>query len=335
MTLRSVAAKANVSYQTVSNVINNKGSVSEETRARVLAAVKELDFQPNFAARALREARSYTINCVFYEHTDGEIIDPYHNLILAAITSEATRARHSVLSSFLTRDESSLEALRDGLQQHRYDGAIIVGPNLTPPLLDYFDTWKVPVVLLDYSGAPRGFDQISGDYRSGMHQLVQHLVDSGRHHLALIIQRDHAGTTATERQQGFLEATHRLGVRAVIEDGTWSVASGEHAFQRLWAHAERPDAVIAANDRMALGCLAASRSLGLQVPEDVAISGFDDFEIGHYTVPTLTTVHVPYPEMVSQAVDKLLDRIDKPGRPAQHVVLPVHVLPRGSTSATP
>lgn len=331
VTLKAVAARAGVSYQTVSNVLNDSAPVRGDTRARVLAAIEALDYQPHFAARALREARSMTLACPFFEPPTPELSDPYRNLLLSAVLAEAAQARYSVLSQFLTRAPDSLQVLRRGFQQRRFDGAIVVGSVLDPTTLDGVAAWDMPSVLLDHSDPPGGFDSVAAQYAEGMAQVVAHLHGRGARRVALVVPSGDRGSTAVERQRAFLEGARQHGLEALLEDGDWTAPSGERALHRLMAGPAPPDAVVAANDRMALGCLTAAQALGLRVPDDVAVCGFDGFETGRYSTPALTSVEVPYAEMATLAVRMLLERLADPALPPRQVRLPVSLRPRAST----
>ena len=131
--------------------------------------------------------------------------------------------------------------------------------------------------------------------------MVDHHVQRGRRRLALILPDADHGSSAVLRREGFLRAVRRRGVDFRLVSGDWSYGSGKRAMRQMWSEDVRPDAVLAGNDRMAAGALRAAHELGLQVPRDLAISGFDEFEFARYTTPSLTTVHIPHAEMAEQA----------------------------------
>jgi len=330
VTMKDVARKAGVSYQTVSNVLNNSPLVRPATRDRVLQAIQELDYHPNFAAKALRAARTMTVALIFVDATPHEVADPYRNLIQAAVAHEADEHGYTVLTGFLQqRDTRTLEKLREQFRQQRFDGAILAATQLSAHTARKLKEWKMPAVLFDHSDPTSGFPHVTADYAGGMRDLVQRLVQHGRRDLALIIGHDD-GSTTRDRRDAFEQATRTLGVRARVVPGDWTFASGSRAFRDLWTAEDRPDAVLAGNDRMAAGCLAAARELGARVPADVAVTGFDDFEFAWYTAPSLTTIHVPYEDMTREAFRVLLQLIDQPrGTPNRHC-LPVRVMWRES-----
>lgn len=310
-TLRDVAAQAGVSHQTVSNVLNDHPSIRPATRVKVLTAIEALDYHPNVAAKALRESRVTTLCCAFYEHSADDITDPYRNLVQSAFIAEAMANGYSITTAFLHGAQpESFAALRRTFLGKQFGGVVIVGTTLKSEQLEEFTRWEMPTVLFDHTDPAGSMSSVSGQYESGMAQLVAHHVSRGRRRLTLILPPDDQGSTAVLRRRGFLEAAASHGVSAQMTDGDWSSESGEAAFYRLWQSAQRPDAVLCGNDRMAAGALLAARTLGLDVPGDVAISGFDDFEFARYTAPSLTTVHVPHGEMARRAVRLLLKNLD-------------------------
>ncbi len=309
-TLRDVAARAGVSHQTVSNVLNDHPSLRPATRARVLDAIRELEYHPNQAARALRQPQITTLCCVFYDDAPVDIADPYRNLIQSAFIASAQLHGYSMTSAFVrSSSPEDHRALRSAFLQQRFGGALLIGSSLSAGQVAELTSWQLPAVLFDQHLPGSGVASVNADYAGGMAQLVAHHAAQGRTRLALILPGDDPGSTALERRQGFVSATRQRGLCAQIVEGDWTAASGEAAFLALWQGGSAPDAVLAGNDRMAAGALRAARHLGLDVPQQVAISGFDDFEFARYTAPALTTVQVPYAEMAQEAVALLAGQV--------------------------
>ena len=331
-TLRDVAAYAGVSHQTVSNVLNDHPSIRPSTRQRVVDAIHTLDYYPNRAAKALRESRVTTLCCAFYGHLASDIADPYRNLIQSAFVAQSTQSGYDMTTAFLSHEQpQSFQALRSNFLQQRFAGALVVASNLTPQEVQIFQEWKMPTVLFDHMTPALDIPSVTGDYAQGMVQLVNHLAQQGRRRLALIIPQNDLGSSADARRQSFMQAVEQHGLAYQVVQGDWSYGSGEAAFEALYAGSFGPDAVLAGNDRMAAGALRAARRLNIDVPGDVAISGFDDFEFALYTAPTLTTVHVPYGAMARRAVELLLEQIAPGSNEAIHLTFPVELVVREST----
>lgn len=332
-TLRDVAAYAGVSHQTVSNVLNDHPSIRPTTRQRVMDAIRALDYHPNLAAKALRESRVTTLCCAFYGHAADDISDPYRNLVQAAIIAEANAHGYSITTAFLDGHRpEGFAALHVAYRQRSFGGAVVVGTALPAEHVQGLRAWGIPMVLFNRADPGGQLPSVTADYVGGMQQLVAYHTARGRRNLALVIPSADFGTSAVLRREGFLSATQAQGVRARIEEGDWSAESGERAFQRLWAREDRPDAVLCGNDRMGAGALYAARKLGVRVPEEVAVSGFDDFEFARYTAPSLTTIHLPHGEMARLAVRLLLERIGgtSPQGEAPDHLFAVTLVPRES-----
>ncbi|MGY2896837.1 LacI family DNA-binding transcriptional regulator [Deinococcus sp. UYEF24] len=326
-TLRDVAAQAGVSHQTVSNVLHDHPSIRPTTRERVLKAVRALDYHPNLAAKALRESRVTTLCCAFCGHSADDINDPYRNLIQSAFIAEAMAGGYSVTTAFLNEsDQESFSALRRAFLGQQFGGVVMVGNTMAPERLREFSHWHMPTVLFDHADPAGAFPSVVAQFADGMSQLVDYHVSQGRRNLALVMKIKDPGSTAVQRRQGFEQATRAHGLDAQIIDGDWSSESGEVAFRQLWDSGNRPDAVLCGNDRMAAGALLAARQMGVCVPAQVAISGFDDFEFARYTSPSLTTMRVPHGEMARRAVRVLLGCLE---------ALPEEQLPEPSLQPMP
>ncbi|GEM46171.1 LacI family DNA-binding transcriptional regulator [Deinococcus cellulosilyticus] len=335
ITLRDVAERAGVSYQTVSNIINNTKSVKPETRERVERVIREMGFVPNFTAKVLRQQKSMTLGCVFYEVADFDVEDPYRNMVQSAVSKASKEANYSLLTYHVFEDNpNDLEELKVHLSQGRLDGLLFLSPSIPDTLIHELSHWNRPIVLFDRFEASSSLPSVMPQYGDGIRQLVHHLVQKGRKCLAFVGGRREDYTQSGElRLSGFLEATRELGVclsSDYICHGDWSFEGGKQVFETLWNLNPRPDAILSANDRMAIGLLSAAFEMGVRVPEDVSITGFDDIEFSRYTNPPLTTVHVPYVEMVNHAVQTLVDMID--GQDIHdHLWMPVSLRIRSSS----
>jgi LacI family transcriptional regulator len=338
-TLKDVAVHAGVSHQTVSNVLNNHPSIRPAMRERVLHSIRALDYHPNSAAKALREARITTLCCIFYNQHTEDIEDPYRNLIQSALIAESTACDYSLTTAFLDERPERFEALRRGFLQRQFGAGVVVGASLTEQVAQPLLAWGLPIVLFDVGlppGTPLELPAITADYAGGMEALVAHHVERGRKRLCLLIPPDSEGITTVARREGYQRAMQTAGLPPQTVAGDWSFASGEQAFIALWnghdqGPDQRPDALICANDRMAVGALVAARRLGVEVPAEIAISGFDDFEFARFTAPSLTTVRVPYGEMARQAVRTLLERLENPQAQVASHQWPVALVVRESS----
>lgn len=314
VTLRAVAKRAGVSYQTVSNVINNMDVVRPETREKVRAVIEQMGYVPNYAARALRQARAMTVACVFQQFYDAEVQDPYRTLVQAALAHAARANNYSLLTYHITDDPDSLRDIMQHFAQGRLDGAVLVGPSLPEQAQSQLRRSGQPLVVFDYAHPQRRWLSVTAEYREGILAVLQHLAQKGKRRIAFLsgLKADPT-TTGEERLQGYLDGIKQLGVSmpsSYVHQGNWTFEGGQEAFRHFWSLSQRPEAIVAANDRMAAGVLNAALHAGVKVPQDLIITGVDDFEFARYMVPSLTTVHIPYQEMANEAIRLLLEQMN-------------------------
>lgn len=336
VTLRAVAKKAGVSYQTVSNVINNMDIVRPETREKVQAVIQQMGYVPNYAAKALRQARAMTVACVFYRVYEAQVQDPYRTLVQAALAHSARNLNCSLLTYHLTDDPEGCKDIVQHFAQGRLDGAVLVGPGMPAAALKQLKGTGQPLVVFDHVHAVPHWQSITAAYREGILGVLRHLAERGKKRIAFLsgVQSEQGlNTTGEERLQGYLEGMRQLGFPILpghLVQGNWTFEGGKNAFHYFWSLPSRPEAIVAANDRMAAGVLNAALHAGVRVPEDLCITGVDDFEFAQYLVPSLTTVRIPYQEMADLAMDLLLQQ--RAGQVASGVVrLPVTLQIRESS----
>ncbi|GEM45291.1 LacI family DNA-binding transcriptional regulator [Deinococcus cellulosilyticus] len=314
VTLRAVAKRAGVSYQTVSNVINNMDVVRPETREKVKAVIEQMGYVPNYAARALRQARAMTVACVFYQVYDDAVNDPYRTLVQAALAHAARNNNYSLLTYHVTDDPDSLRDMMQHFAQGRLDGAVLVGPSLPEQAQSQLRRSGQPLVIFDHAHPHRKWLSVTAEYREGILAVLQHLAQKGKRRIAFLsgLKADHS-STGEERLQGYFDGMKQLGVSispSYVHQGNWTFEGGQEAFRYFWSLKQRPEAIVAANDRMAAGLLHAALHAGVRIPQELAITGVDDFEFARYLVPSLSTVHIPYQEMANTAIQLLLEQMN-------------------------
>jgi LacI family transcriptional regulator len=341
-TIKDVASQAGVSFKTVSRVVNGDTHVNAEMRKAVEAAMAALGYRPHRAARALRGNRTYAIALLAGsrdEPAEGvrAQLPEYLGEVIAGCTQACRPAGFHLVLELLTYGDRRKAAAIAGavLDDLAPDGVV-----LTPPLcdlgwlLDLLDQRAIAFARLMPGTQPGLGMCLTVDDFAAARALTERLLAAGHRRLAFIAgPPDHLAAHA--RREGFEAAVAACpGARARIAEGDFYLASGEREAARLLAGDDRPTALFAANDSMAAGALRAASALGLAVPRDVAIAGFDDSAVAGLTTPPLTSVRQPTAELARRAAALLIAAAGAGERPLPETVrLECTIVERGSTRA--
>lgn len=330
VTIKDVAREANVSVATVSRALNGHENVAEEVRKRVLGVADRLRYSPHHAARSLSSRRTHTIGVVL-----PDLYGEFFSELMRGIDQVAReRGLHLLVSSYHGNQEEQGAALR--AMRGRVDGLLVMSPFVDGrDLLEQSLPASVPSVLIN-SDHPAGHAALNVDGYAGARAMVAHLVQAGHRRIAFIAGPD-GNFDARERLRGYGDAMAELlpDAEPRIVPGDFTEAGGHHAGRELLSAPSRPDAVFAANDMMALGCMFAFSHAGVRVPDDIALCGFDDIPLARYVHPGLTTMRVDIARLGGHALRALLDDgsiRESSGR--QEPLLPELVV-RESSRATP
>lgn len=309
ITIKDVAREARVSVATVSRALNGHENVAEAVRQEVLATADRLRYQPHAAARSLSSRRTQTIGVVLPD-LYGEF---FSELIRGIDLVARAHRQHLLVSSYHGHPEEQGEALR--AMRGRVDGLLVLSPYADRPgfLTDNLPM-ALPAVLINTQIADAAYPVLSIDNFGGATAMVRHLAEVGRQRIAFICGPED-NFDARERLRGYRSALAESlpGSEAIELPGDFDEASGYEAGKLILAMARRPDAVFAANDMMALGCLYAFNEAGVRVPDDIALAGFDDIPLARFVHPTLTTMRVSIAELGGLALSRLLLAIDADG----------------------
>ena len=328
-TIKDVARVAGVSVATVSRALNGAENVLPHTRQRILEVARELRYAPSGAARSLITRRTDTIGALLPD-LHGEF---FSELIRGIDQAARSRGLHLLLSSSHDDAHEAAAALR--AMNGRVDGLIVMSPHADDDFLSQNLPRALPAVLLN-SGVSEPTQRVFAvDNYGGARVMTEHLVGTGRRRIAFL-GGPAANFEARERERGY-RAGLAPGVRPWLLEGDFSEAGGQRAAAALLAlpAAERPDAVFAANDIMAIGLLGALQAGGVRLPEDIALAGFDDIPVARYVSPALTTMRVPIAALGSEALDALADALESPqSLTADSTVMPVQLVVRRSCGAS-
>lgn len=331
-TITKVAQLAGVSTATVSKVLNNRPYVSAEKRARVQRVIAELGYVPSARARGLSKRRSMVFGLLIPYTPDIFFADPHLLACMRGAEGEANLHDYNLLLSTARAPEESFIACARLLRSDVIDGAIVVETIDLQPYTEALSHKEAPLVVIGYPPDP-AIPAVHADDYGGALAAMRHLLALGHRRVAVIgsVLRPYA---LEERMRGIHNALASAGLALdprLIAHGDFSVESGVRAAHSVLSLPERPTAVFALNDRMALGVIRAALERGLQVPDDLSVVGFDDISLAAHNMPPLTTVRQPGMALGQAAAQLFFAQLD--GTPPPTTVIPTDLIIRESTCA--
>jgi LacI family transcriptional regulator len=308
VTIKDIARAAKVSIATVSRALNGFDNVTDETRRHVCAVAARLGYIPHEGARSLSSRRTQCVGAVLPD-LYGEF---FSELIRGIDRVARTHGLHLLLSCShgdVAEVTAALRAMRG-----RVDGLLVMSPHVDSEVLGKNLPPTMPTVLVNTRDGGERYSSLMVDNYGGACAMVRHLVGRGYRRIAMVAGPE-VNFDARERLAGYRDTLAELlpGARTQVLRGDFSEESGYRAGRQLVSMSERPDAIFAANDMMAIGCLFALNEGGLRVPGDIALAGFDDIPIARYVSPPLTTVRVRIAELGELALERLVLAIGEAG----------------------
>lgn len=310
-TLQDVAKLSGYSTATISRCLNFPKQVSDKTRDKVMAAIAELGYSPNFGARAMAAQRTNTI---------GAIIPTMENAIFArgiqAFQVELNENGYTLLVASSSYRADLEESQIRSLVARGADGLLLVGHQRAPEIYQFLAAQQVPS-LITWAFDPDGArPSIGFNNRASMGKLAREVLRLGHRRLAMISAPTATNDRAGARLDGVRDALHDAGLRDMdlpVIETRYAIENGAEAFTQLMQADTPPTAVLCGNDVLAVGALNRAREMGLEVPRDVSITGFDDIELAQVAYPKLSTVHVPHREMGRKAAAALIGFLNGDG----------------------
>jgi DNA-binding LacI/PurR family transcriptional regulator len=335
-TLKDVARAAGVSAQTVSNVVNNRAVVRLETRQRVLEALDRLGYRPNLAARGLRQRQARALAFLVVDPSPRYLADPFHGSVLSGLADVARERGYGLVIQGLRPGGGGGRRLSDVFRHTQIDGAVVTLGGTAGERRRHLGDLRRgggPFVLLEQSvGARDDAACVLGRNRSGAEAVTRHLLAAGHRHFGLVIP-DLAWPAVEERVRGFhgaLESHRARTTGRVVRCGPETPDTAREATERLLDAQPKVTAVLGANDLLAVGVLDALRRRGRRCPEDVAVAGFDDFDLARWVHPPLTTVRLPGDEMGRRAAELLIGRLENGRFSKRRLEVPTELIVRES-----
>lgn len=332
-TLKDVAARAGVSYQTVSKVLNGQGTVAPETASLIWRVADELGYRANIAGRNLRKSASYLIG-YSWEPVSPDRVNPILDKFLTSTVEAAEGAGYHLLL-FPSHTAAETESYRRLVRSGQVDGFIVTSTNYDDPRIPLLLELGFPFVAFGRANPDWSFPYVDVDGRAGLRAATHHLIEQGHRRVALLAWPEQS-RTGTARANGYHEAMAAAGLSIEpgwVVRGAGEVEAGYALTRRLlqMPSSLRPTAVAAVDDHLAIGAMQAAREVGLAIGPEFAVTGFDDTPGVQHLIPPLTSVRQPIWE-VGQTIVQLLVGLLQGKRPTQlHVTLPPRLIVRASS----
>ncbi|GMK44158.1 HTH-type transcriptional regulator DegA [Paenibacillus glycanilyticus] len=328
-TIYDVAKEAGVSIATVSNAINGKGNVSKKRREQIFKIMEQMNYQPNVNASALMGKKTYTLGLLI-----PDISNPFFSEIARAIEDQAHQLGYSVIMCSTDNKDERVERYIALLEQKNVDG-ILIGTGVDNlDILTNLQARNIPIVMISREATALEVDTVVADDYVGGLMAAQHLADMGHTRIAILSEQLKV-SSARERIRGFKQGLQDCRIsfddrNLVICD--YMVEEGRRGAGELLGREDRPTAIFCCNDVLAIGAMQEARSLGIKVPEELSIVGFDDTILASVVDPPLTTVAQPIASMAKQAFQLMISNLDEAEPVKKRIVLRPEINIRQSTA---
>ena len=309
-TLRDIAEKAGVSVSTVSRVLNDQPGIGAQTHARVLAVAQEMRFVPNAAAKSLATKRTGNIGFVTYKWSVSSRFAAA-SLDAIGINEGAERLGYHVVSTLAGKNAMANALQLPMVRQNRVDGLVLAGPALKPSFILELYNSGVPIVLLDNDLRETDIDCVLHENEPSAYRLTKHLIHEHQHKKILFLSGPETWLSSRERGVGYQRALAEASLEPhVIHMPSTTVETGMEGMKMAWDQVPDLTALVAVNDAVAIGAMRACKAIGISIPEQIAVVGFDNIGWAQLHDPPLTTVHAYGEEMGRQAVRRLAELIE-------------------------
>ena len=334
-TIKDVAKKAGVSITTVSFVLNHRTDVviSEEVKKRVLAVAKEMDYHPSAMAAGLAGRRTRNLGVVFYQE-DKVISNQFYSFVIEGVVKETIGKNFNLFFSYVDSVYEGYQNLPKIIREKNVDGVLLIGRS-EPSMVNDIRDRKISVVAIDNFPALKGVDTVQTDNKQGGLVAVEHLINLGHKNIGLLTIPK-GRPSIEERKEGWRMALAKNDLEAapgnILECVNLTFQAGFEKAKEVLKKNKKITALFCANDEMAAGALRAAHQLGLKVPGDLSVVGFDNIIMSNYTDPPLTTVSPAKEFMGKLAVSRMLEMLENKDTPPKRQEVPVELIIRESTA---
>jgi LacI family transcriptional regulator len=329
--IRDIARRARVSTATVSRTVNQVSTVDAQLAKRVWKAIEELGYFPNRQARALVSGRSRVFGLIV-----SEITNPFFPEIVQTFENLAVEQNYEILLTSTIHDPKRMELAVRRMIEGRVDGVAILTFGMEEELLEHLRFRNLPLVFIDVGPKAPRVSNIRVDYAHGIRQAVQHLA-AMRHERIGFVTGPPGLRSAIVRRDAFKESMREIGLPVkpeFIVEGDHRLEGGKEALRKLSRLKERPSALLCSNDMTAIGVMRQAFDLGISVPKQLSVVGFDDTRLADFMIPPLTTIQMSQTELAKFAFNALLDEVNRdiPKPAGTEYLLKTQLVLRSSTT---
>jgi DNA-binding LacI/PurR family transcriptional regulator len=328
VTIKDLAEKAGVSAMSVSNALNNRGKLSEETKRHIIKIARELNYMPNLVAKSLRKAQTRTIGVIMSDSSQYVF-----SKLLLGIEQEASKTGYSILLANTDQKKDLEIKAIDLLVSKRIDGLLIAAPlAVGEGDIERLKSLKVPFVFLMRTSGFEGVEFVTNDNLQGGYIGMKHLYETGERNFGFLPINSPSGRRRMEGCEKFLLEKNIFIKKYPAESSRPQIGDGYAAMKRLLARGFRSGAVCCGCDLIAVGALKAIFEVNLSVPEDFRLIGYDDFDMAPYLRVPLTTIRQPTYQIGVEGFHLLINRLNQPDSPYHKIILEPELIIRNSTN---
>jgi LacI family transcriptional regulator, repressor for deo operon, udp, cdd, tsx, nupC, and nupG len=337
VTIKDVAAHAGVSFKTVSNVVNGRKIVKEETRKKVQQSIQDLGYRPNFFAKSLANNRSNMLGFVIMQPPESAYEDPFIAQITIGMHEVINQEGYGLLvKAYHPSPDKSVIKIDEIFDAGQVDALVMV--TVPQHISEDFTSKKssIPLISLDEGDLHWEIPVVYIDNYEGGFIATQHLLNVGRQRIGIVLPTPLDRRPSLRRTEGYRAALTAYGVdpdESLIIETEFTLESLYDQTLQLLKQKNRPDALFVADDKRVLAVYEAIRSMHLRIPEDIAIVGFGDWMVGRYLSPSLTSIHHPFREMGQVAARKAIQMVNEDSSVPESILMPTHLVVRESCGA--
>ena len=326
--MRTVARLANVSIATVSRTINHVPTVNQKMAKRVWEVIKELDYSPNSQARSLVSGRSRLLGLIV-----SEITNPFFPELIQGFEEAAVEHGYEILIGSTNYDPERMKTCIRRMVERKAEGVAVMTFGIEEPLLEKLAERKLPLVFVDVGPERPEISLLRVDYQHGIRQGVQHLAVLGHRDIAFVsgpLRLHSANSRLTTFKRAIQECGIKVNPKWIVE-GDHTMEGGMAAAEKLLTEGNMPTAVMCSNDMTAIGVLHEAYRIGMRVPDDLSVIGFDDIHMTRMTIPPLTTIQMSCYDLAREAVMALRSHVEKESTPKREHEIQTQLVVREST----